>query len=392
MEAVDEEFAALVGADEDVHAAVYGLESAAAVVNRAQRRLWRWIIACDLHRSWIEDDCRDLSHWVALRLGISMFKARRWINCAWKLEELPRIADAYECGELSTDKVVELTRIATPDNEAEMLRWARRVAVGTIRDRADCAARIAVNELRRAEKERSLKWWIEPDKARMSLYGSFPIAEGLKVTTAIDRLAGKMAVAPDEYDADPEATVDARRADALACLASAAIDGDADADRATVVVHAELSALVKREGNAAVDSGLPLHPSVTGRILCDCRYQPVVHDDKGMVVGIGKTSRLIPRWLRRQAEYRDHHRCTFPNCGSKAYLQVHHVVPWPNGPTELPNLILVCWVHHKLVHESGWHVTMQEDQTTRWFRPDWRPYEPRPAPAPPVRLSDASAS
>jgi hypothetical protein len=225
----------------------------------------------------------------------------------------------------------------------------------------------------------------------MSLHGSFPAADGIAITTAIERLAQKMVVSPaDNGDKDdPATTIEARRADALSRLAATVIADDADSDRATVVIHAELDALISGEGNATIDSRVALHPAVTARLLCDCRYQPVAHGDHGLVIGIGTTSQLIPRWLRRQVEYRDHHRCTFPGCGSKAYLQVHHVVWWPQGPTEIDNLTLVCWAHHKLVHEHGWHVTLAPDQTTRWFRPVWTPYGPRPAPEPPVRESSS---
>jgi hypothetical protein len=362
-----------------VHEVIDDLENAAGAVNRAQRELFRSIIRCDLRRAWIEDDCRDLAHWVALRLGISMWKSRRFINCAWKLEDLPAIADAFEDGDLSTDKVIELTRIATPQDETKLLSWAKRVAVATIRDRADCAARIDDAEMKRADRDRSLKWWLDYGDTRMSLYGSFPVADGIAITTAIDRLADKMAVSPadDGDDNDPDSTIEARRADALTRLAATVISDDADSDRATVVVHAELSDLISGEGNATIDSHIPLHPAVRDRMLCDCRLQPVLHDDNGLVIGIGKTSRMIPRWLRRQVEHRDHHRCTFPGCGSKAFTQAHHVVPWPEGPTDIDNLTLLCWIHHKLVHDHGWHVKLEPDQRTTWFRPDWTPYGPR---------------
>jgi hypothetical protein len=356
------------------------LERCADAVNAAQRQLFYAIIRCDLRRAWIEDDCRDIVHFIALRLGISCWKARRWVNCAWRLLDLPAIADAFEAGELSIDKVVELTRFATPAEEKKLLAWARRVAVATIRDRADCECRIADRDVSEADKERSLKWWLDQDNARMSIYGSFPAADGAVITTAIDRLAAKMPSSPVD-DVDEQASLEARRADALAALASQAISDDADSDRATVVVHAELSALTAKDGNGVVGGSLPIHPAVTQRIMCDCRYQPVLHGDDGLVVGIGKTARIIPRWLRRQVEHRDHHRCGFPNCGSRLGLDAHHVVPWPEGPTDIDNLTMLCRVHHKLVHDHGWHVILLADQTTRWFRPDRTPYQPRAGPA-----------
>lgn len=204
----------------------------------------------------------------------------------------------------------------------------------------------------------------------------------MKVASAIDRLAAKLPASPVDPE-DRDTRLEQRRADALCLMAATAIEDDPDPDRATVVVHVELSALLHGEGNALVDGSIPLHAAVTDRILCDCRYQPMLHDDSGLVIGIGFTSQLIPRWLRRAVEHRDHHRCTFPGCGSKAFVQVHHVVPWPKGPTDLDNLALVCFVHHKLVHYHGWHVTLAPDQATRWFRPDWAPYEPRAGPARP---------
>lgn len=359
-----------------VHEAVYDLECAAGAVNRAQRELFRAIVRCDLRRAWIEDDCRDLTHWVALRLGISIWKARRWANCARALEELPVIAEAFEEGQLSVDKVVELTRFATPGNERRLLGWAMKVAVATIRDRGDWLARISDVEVRAADRERSVKWWWNQERTRLSLFGSFPAEMGLRLTKALERAAARMPTSPVD-PVDPDALVEARRADALAAMASRAIAEDADADRATVVVHAEMSALVSGDRNGVESGGRPLHPAVTQRLLCDCRYQPVLHGDDGLVVGIGKTSRLIPAGLRRQVEHRDHFRCTFPNCGSRRFTDCHHVAPWPLGPTELDNLTLLCTVHHRLVHEYGWHVMLAKDQTTKWFRPDWTPYRPR---------------
>ena len=373
-----------------IHDVIADLEDAAGTVNRAQSHLFTAIIRCDLRRAWIEDDCRDIVHWVALRLGISLWKARRFVNCAWKLTELPRISEAFYDGELSLDKALELTRFATPEDEAKLLTWALRVAVSTIRDRADYAARIPDKDVVEADKERSLKWHVEHDRPRLSLYGSWPLADGLEITTAIDRLAAKLASSPADDGSDPEASLDARRADALACLATTVIADDADPDRATVVIHAQLEALVSGDANSWAASGLALHPAVTGRFLCDCRIQGVVHGDDGAVIGIGYTSRLIPRWLRRAVEHRDHHRCTFPNCGSRAFLQVHHVVPWPEGPTDVDNLTLVCWVHHKLLHDHDWHVTLAPDQSARWFRPDWTPYHPRAAPEHHPTSSDAA--
>jgi hypothetical protein len=52
------------------------------------------------------------------------------------------------------------------------------------------------------------------------------------------------------------------------------------------------------------------------------------------------------------------------------------MVRWPLGPTDLDNLVLVCYWHHKLVHEHRWVVKLVPDGNAVWFRPDGRPYDP----------------
>ena len=179
---------------------------------------------------------------------------------------------------------------------------------------------------------------------------------------------------------DEPDNADARRADALVAMASASIASDQDADRATVVIHADVDTILDADKNGVLCGGLPIPPEATAMLTCDSRVQTVLHDDDGSIFNIGSPSYVVPKSIRRQVEHRDGYRCTFPNCGARAFTQVHHVVPWPQGRTELPNLTLLCDQHHRLIHVHKWHVQMKEDQTTRWFRPDWTPYEPRPAP------------
>jgi hypothetical protein len=99
-----------------------------------------------------------------------------------------------------------------------------------------------------------------------------------------------------------------------------------------------------------------IHPETARRLSCDARVQVVVHDRTGEAVGIGRVARTPPPWLVRQLRHRDRG-CTFPGCESRRFLHAHHIEHWTRGgPIELDNLILVCTLHHKLVHEYGWTV------------------------------------
>ena len=174
--------------------------------------------------------------------------------------------------------------------------------------------------------------------------------------------------------------MEARRADALVALCSASIAEDADPDRATVVVHAPLEALVSAEGSCEIEGGPAIHAETTRRLLCDARVQVVMEDSGGHVVSMGRTSREPTPSMIRQLRYRDFG-CTFPGCGVRRFLRAHHVHWWSRGgATDLDNLILVCAFHHTLVHEHGWGVRRDPDGLLEWFRPGGSRYQSGAAP------------
>ena len=85
-----------------------------------------------------------------------------------------------------------------------------------------------------------------------------------------------------------------RAADALVELCGQALASDSDADRATVVIHADASALVAAEGSALSEEGFALSETLR-RSCCDCRLQIVAHDEDGETVGVGRMSRSVRR-------------------------------------------------------------------------------------------------
>jgi hypothetical protein len=179
--------------------------------------------------------------------------------------------------------------------------------------------------------------------------------------------------------------VGARRADALVALASARLAGDADPDRATVVVHAPLEALAPSGGSrrgCEVEGGGVIHPATAKRLLCNARVQTVIEDGAGEAVGFGRLSRVPSAGMLRQLRYRDRE-CRFPGCGARRFAQAHHIVWWERGgATDLENLVLLCHFHHKLVHEHGWSIRRAGSEV-EWRRPDGARF--RAGPAPPSR-------
>lgn len=66
------------------------------------------------------------AHWLSWRTGIGLGTAREHVRVARALGELPQLSDAMRRGHLSYAKVRALTRIATLENEAQLLALARQ--------------------------------------------------------------------------------------------------------------------------------------------------------------------------------------------------------------------------------------------------------------------------
>jgi len=362
-----------VDANDDV---IERLDGEHARMCEAQLSMFRSIGELDRAEGWRESGARDLAHWLSMRYGISNWKARRWIDAARALERLPRIVDALRAGELGSDKVVELTRIATPDSEADLIRWARRVSGAAIRRRAERAERRALEEVRSVEESRSCSWFFYDDGKRMSLTADLPAAQGAVLARSIERGAERIPVMPGE---EGEWSVDARRADALVALAAARLARDPDTDRSTVVVHTSPETLASGEGSEIEGGGIA-HPSTVHRLLCTGRVQVVVEDRAGNVTRLGRLHRDPPAWMVRQLRHRDGG-CRFPGCGSRAFVNAHHVRWWSRGGrTDLDNLVLLCSFHHRLVHEYGWSIRREPDGEVTWVRPDGTRHRGGPAP------------
>jgi hypothetical protein len=355
------------------------------VASAAEREMLDCVAELEAHEAWLDDGAHDMPHWVSMQLGVSRWKAERWVAAGTALRSLPAIAHAFEEGEIGIDKVVELTRFATPHDEEALLVWADDVASGAIRRRGDELRRAERVEAAQIEEDRWLAWrWTDEGK-RLLLEAEMPAAQGAIVTQAIDRLASEIPAMPGEEHA---MLIGRRRVDALAIACAA---GGDTASEATVVVHVQAETLADDDTNARTDDGVVLPIDVARRFLCNATIQAVVEAPDGSVVGLGRTAREPSAWMMRQLRYRDS-ACTFPGCGNRRFTQAHHIRWWSRGGgTDLDNLALVCTFHHRLVHEHGWNLERMSTGDVRWFRPDGVRYRAGPnAPTSPEASHDTS--
>lgn len=353
---------------------IAALDAAHARVCAAERDLLLLAAEAERFGSWRVEGARDAVHWLSMRFGISSWKARRWIAAGKALPSLPAISSTLASGRIGVDKVLELVRFATPDSEVGLIRWALGVTCATIRQRGDRWDQDLAAE-REAHQARRCHWWFSDEGRRFNLEAELPAAQGKVIAQALNRVAASIPVMPDE---EGEAFVDARRADALSALASASVARDADPDRATVVIHADLDGLLTGTGGCEIEGGPAVHPETVNRLLCNARSQTVVEDRTGNVSFVSAMRREPSAWMLRQVRYRDRG-CVFPGCGARAFTEAHHIKFWRyGGKTELSNLALICSFHHRLVHEDGWSLVRQPAGALEWRRPGGTRYRAGP--------------
>lgn len=348
-----------------------GIGSTEIAVSGNRRQQLRFIREFDLRERWEHDGARHMGQWLAAHLGISVSEGLRRTKAAHALERLPLLGEALERGILSFEKVLQLARYLQPETEEDEIRWARKARLDAIKRKADVSNRPTLDDVQALEVSRYLAMWECDEFGSLGIQGRLPAAEGALFKRAIEAAAKEVPVSPDE-----EPDEDRQMMDALYDLAVGGGSVAKGPGSHTVVVHADLDALIAADRGVEVEGGPVIAPEVASRMLCDCRLEFNVHDGHGAVVGIGRADREPPRWLRSLLKHRDGG-CSFPGCCLTNHLAAHHIIHWEHGGrTDLVNLTLLCHHHHKLVHEFGWKVVLNEAQSAEWFRPDGSRFEP----------------
>jgi hypothetical protein len=128
-----------------------------AHVHAATHRLLTLIARFDRLRGWEAAGHRSCAYWLAFNTGIDLGAAREKVRTARALVELPETSGSMARGELSFAKVRALTRVATPENEAELLELARAGTAATLD-----LSRLDEQE-RERERHRSRSFSVVPD-------------------------------------------------------------------------------------------------------------------------------------------------------------------------------------------------------------------------------------
>ena len=108
---------------------------------------------------------------------------------------------------------------------------------------------------------------------------------------------------------------------------------------------------------AEIAGGGVIPPSVLEEYFCNARIKGVVFSHEGLPLWHSQAKRLATK-AQMSALRALYGACA--GCGADMWVcQAHHIRPVSQGgPTNIDNMMLLCWACHQKVHHHGWRVVL----------------------------------
>jgi len=324
---------------------------------------------------------------LASAANISRIDAFREVSRAKTLGAFPKLEQAFEQGRIGSahiDAVARATHQLTEDEKAKLASrsdWLNNVATHATPDNFARAVKSeverihadgGVTRLERQRRDASLRHWIDRESGMFHIAGRLDPENGLRVIGKIDNTVERLfhAALPDTCPTDDRKHGHLNALAFLELIDTASLGAPLTAGamissphaRAEVTVVIDLHTLrsglheqsIVRTGHEAE---LPIE--TIRRMACEAEIIPVVLNSKGVVIDIGRASRLATRYQRKAIEAMYSH-CAIPDCKVPiSQCQPHHIAYWrDDGATDMNNLVPLCPQHHRNVHEGNWKLKL----------------------------------
>jgi hypothetical protein len=321
-----------------------------------------------------QQGCYSPIHWLRLNCHMTAGAAADRIAVGEQLQSIPEsqqsmveggIGFAHLAHVARTAAAIEETGTNKPFDERPLLEKARELSVGRfidfchhMRHAADPEGYAA--EQAQAAEARSLS--LKAGEGGMVWVRGVLDPEGAAVVrTALEPLAQR-------NGKDDDRKRDRRLADAVVELANRALDNGSVAGRGSQRPHLQitttLETLLQRTGAPAADLelSLPISAKAVERLACDCNVTRILLGADSAVIDVGRSKRVISPSQRRALKARDRG-CRFPGCDRPVtWTSGHHLIHWIRGGAgDLPNLVLLCYRHHWMVHEGRWQLVRTDE-------------------------------
>jgi hypothetical protein len=373
---------------------------------------WLLMLAEFIERGgWAVDGVQSPAHWLEWKCAIPPRAAREHVRVATTMKELPEVTKAFSEGRLSFSQVRAITRVATSEDEGHFVEISRYTTAGqlekVIRAYRGVRRDQELDAAHQRHADRSCDWRYADDGS-LIITAKLPPEDGAKIIAALEAAAEQIddesgLGEPGEVAGEgPRVTTDSpgelsfqktgkngsaepqrhnrrrlrggtRAADALLMMAErsqcAGKKPRSGADRTTVTLHVDVDSLLNDGGELCDIDGTAVPAETARRLSCDARIVTIL-EKEGEPLKLGRRTRTVTVAQRRALEARDGC-CVFPGCTNTGYVDAHHIDHWiRGGETDVDRMALLCWIHHRLMHEGGFKMERRSDGSFVFYRPD----------------------
>ncbi len=294
---------------------------------RSQYRLVHLAARATVDDQWALDGAATPAAWLAALCDVESCTAREWIRIGHKLTDLPTIDTAFEDGEISYAKVRALTRVATPDNEHELLTIARTTPANHLA-RAIAAWLTTGDDPEALDRwhhqQRSLRWRCDPDGMTTFTLRLPPLRAAVLIAALTTLI---MRTRPRQQQDRTWPTVAQQHTDELCNLLTQQV-GTVDTE---IVIHlhpdtTDPDSAGTTKPSATLDDGTPLTTSTVARALPEAFLRVMIHDAAGDPIAVSHRRRHPTTRQKRYVNARDQ-ACV--DCGRHQLLQYDHAPDHP---------------------------------------------------------------
>ena len=300
------------------------LERAVRQHERAERHICAYLLEMNDRRGHESYGFSSIFDYAAERFGFYERKTGYMLQLARKLKRLPHLAEALASGKLGWTKAVKVAEVATPEDEA---MWV------------ESALRLSVREL-----ERKIRNGQEIVGGRVSFWlTGEQSAVWERAVEVCRRLSGA--------DLDPGRCLELIAGEFLATY---------EALKPSAEEAGEVSAAGRSEAPTSAGAELPAGDT----LMCPENDDP----PSPIAAPYSETHRKVLE--------RDSWRCKYPACSCRMNLHVHHIEYRSRSGSKgkaasnsSDNLLVLCHVHHKMVHSGHIGVRGRAPDRLEWRRP-----------------------
>ena len=329
---------------------------------------------------------------LAQTAGLSRRDAAGQVKTVEKLQSMPDVRDALTEGEISLANAKTLAQAsekvsaAQVERDGDLLDKAAslspeqfsREAGRWVAQRQDDGGE---GEYRRQRARRRLNIW-NGDNGMVHLRGELDPVAGAKMRTRLLKEAERLRRGDVGNPGGEQRTLPQRLVDALETLTapSSSADGHGSRPSADITIVQHLSPEGDKAFAEIADGGV-IPQSVLEEQFCNAKIVGVVFSSKGLPLWRGPA---LPRPTKAQMDALIARYGGCGGCGEhSAVCQAHHIRPRSQGgPTDIDNLMPLCWGCHDKVHYYDWQVVRNGDLHTI-APPERIRYGPARAPDPP---------